>query len=300
MVRPASQGRIPCRHIQARSRLHVMVAVLGVHGIKQQQAGRNVLLDTWRPALRDGIELAVGRARRKELKPKLDLAYYGDLFLAAGHQRREKGREKKGVGELTVSEDEEQYFEEIEAELGDVLGDAPSVRTKGLKELPPAVGRLFSWLDRSFGAGAAVLFVGELRQVRRYQLDDEFAARVRDRVVELLDGVDVVVAHSLGSVVALETLVLNDGVQRLVTLGSPLALASVQRRLRVDREGSPAAEWTNVYDRSDAVACAGGLSGWWSGVTDVLVDNGSDPHSVVAYLCKRATGESVTGAVSEG
>ena len=55
-----------------------MVDILGVHGIGQQQGGRNQLLPAWQAALDDGMERAKGYDAPK---PSLDIAYYGDIFL---------------------------------------------------------------------------------------------------------------------------------------------------------------------------------------------------------------------------
>jgi hypothetical protein len=58
----------------------VMARVVGVHGIAQEQLGRNQLLDAWRRALDDGVLIAGGDGA---VAPSFDLAFYGDLFLSA-------------------------------------------------------------------------------------------------------------------------------------------------------------------------------------------------------------------------
>lgn len=55
-----------------------MIDVVEIHGSAPQQSGRNQLLASWRPALKDGVEKARGHDRPT---PWLDLAYYGDHFL---------------------------------------------------------------------------------------------------------------------------------------------------------------------------------------------------------------------------
>ena len=59
-----------------------MSVIIGVHGIAQQQLGRKQLMRDWGPALEDGIEIAV---RAEPVDVSFDLAFYGDLFLGAGH-----------------------------------------------------------------------------------------------------------------------------------------------------------------------------------------------------------------------
>lgn len=57
-----------------------MAAIVGVHGIAQQQLGRHQLREPWRRSLADGLERASGA---RVAPPPLDIAYYGDLFLPA-------------------------------------------------------------------------------------------------------------------------------------------------------------------------------------------------------------------------
>lgn len=100
----------------------------------------------------------------------------------------------------------------------------------------------------------------------------------------------VVVAHSLGSVIAFETLLLNPGlrVRGLVTFGSPIArmyeLDSLGT-LRLDAplpDGFPA--WTNLVDKRDWLAY-GCQHLWPQRVRDVEVDSGLPyPLSHSAYL----------------
>lgn len=273
-----------------------MTQIVAVHGIGQQQSGRHQMVAHWDRAMRDGVERALGRDGLAALELYFDLAFYGDLFLAP------TSVPTKGPAEYsTLTEDDISYFVEIQDE---VATEVPvTLPDKGVRELPPAVAKLATWLDRKFGAAGRVMFFGDLKQVRRYQDDDRLAQGIRDRVVEALrDGAEILVAHSLGSVVAYEVLCLTTDhtVQTLVTLGSPLALPSVARRLRdqspPDTRVLPPGltRWVNIYDPSDAVACAGGVSPIWPQVIDVTVNNERDPHSVYAYLGKEATGRAIT------
>jgi hypothetical protein len=73
----------------------------------------------------------------------------------------------------------------------------------------------------------------------------------------------VVVAHSLGSVVALEALWQWQGgsVDLLVTIGSPLSIGGVHTRLKKSPPGWPPRlrRWVNVADRDDMVALHGAI-----------------------------------------
>ncbi|MEU9607263.1 hypothetical protein [Streptomyces sp. NPDC048057] len=110
------------------------------------------------------------------------------------------------------------------------------------------------------------LMVHHLAQVARYLARGEQDAagqsldrRIRARIAEAIDGRPaVVVAHSLGTVVALETLHETPSpTPLLVTLGSPIALRTVVRpRLHPQPPSVPACvtRWHNHWDRDDIVA----------------------------------------------
>ena len=288
---PNTQPVVVC--CRASAQYGTVTDVVGIHGIAQQQSGRYQLLDAWLPALRDGVERATNRDR---YDPTLDLVYYGDLFL------RSVG-EIKGPAVLDdLSEDSLRFLADLQEEIVDPFTPAdPAKAKRGLKELPTPVARLATWLDNRFGAAGKILFFGDLVQVRRYQRDDELAAKILDRATDVLAlRPRVLVGHSLGSVIAYDILcrVPDHGVETLITLGSPLALHTVRHGLRPPRSSSPrlppgVARWVNVYDPHDAVACAGGVQPHWTEAVDRVVDNERDPHAVTRYLGKRPTGEAV-------
>ena len=276
-----------------------VVDVLGLHGIGQQQSGRNQMLPDWQAGLNDGVERARGRDWPK---PSLDLAYYGDLFLAAADT-------KGGAAANLESPDEDlmSFFERVQDEVVDPDEPLPAETLGRKKGLSPSVTRLGAWLERRFGVAGKLLFYGDLVQVRRFQRDDELADAVLDRLREVLpDGPRVLVGHSLGSIVAYEALctIPDHGVRTLVTLGSPLGLRSIREALRFPALGRIPAlppgvhRWVNVYDRGDPVSLAGGLGTYWPEVDDATVDNGKNSHAVLRYLGKKVTGETVAGALA--
>ncbi|MEV5958824.1 alpha/beta hydrolase [Streptomyces sp. NPDC051987] len=114
---------------------------------------------------------------------------------------------------------------------------------------------------------SAGLMVGQLRQVTRYLRRAErdragttLDTRVRRCLDQELDpGVPtIVLAHSLGTVVALEALHTHDvEVPLFVTLGSPLGMrAVVGRRVRPQPLRVPEAvgRWLNFWDKDDFIA----------------------------------------------
>jgi pimeloyl-ACP methyl ester carboxylesterase len=116
----------------------------------------------------------------------------------------------------------------------------------------------------------------------------------------------MVIAHSLGSVVAYDTLWRNPHLQVdvLVTIGSPLAMPDVVfPHLHHDRTGPkgarpPAATaWVNVADPGDVVAIPQPLTDWFDGVTtNVRTGIGAfSTHKAANYLKNRDTAQALQG-----
>ncbi|MFD4620814.1 hypothetical protein [Streptomyces sp. NPDC058475] len=145
-------------------------------------------------------------------------------------------------------------------------------------------------------------------EVTRYFATGRAAVRERVRAAMIRHRPDVVVAHSLGSVVAYETLHELAGeldVQLLLTLGSPLALPNaIFHRLDPDpskgRGTKPPSvrRWVNIADVGDFVAIPKGeLARVFSGVEELPEISIAPvwPHSVLDYLKHPA----VTKAIAE-
>lgn len=270
-----------------------MIDLIGVHGISQQQLGRNQLLQVWQAAARDGLERYTDE--RSE-RPTLDVGYYGDVFLET--------TQSKGEPITTDIGDEDQdiltFLKQIQSE---VAADEPPDRDesmKGMPRLPDGLTKLGAALERRFGVAGKLLFFGDLPQVRKYLRDDKLAQIIRDRVTAAIrdGGSTILLGHSLGSIVAYEVLCLvpDHGIKTFVTIGSPLGLRSIQEGLRGPaRERIPdlppgVERWFNVYDTGDPVAMAGGLRRTWTKVDDATVGNGDEPHSASRYLGKPEVG----------
>lgn len=71
-----------------------------------------------------------------------------------------------------------------EAEIAQAAQDS----TKGYTRVPLPVQAVMRALDRRFGAAAGVLFLGELRQVRRYLGDPALKAAAGARVAAAVAG----------------------------------------------------------------------------------------------------------------
>lgn len=284
--------------------------VVGVHGVAQQQLGRKQLLRDWGPALADGIELAFGGP---VADPLLDLAFYGNVFLSRARTAT-AGTTTKGADSAELEDDLAGLSETEVAELLDVAGEAVTAEEvaaaaalppdKAYLRMPKPVQAVLRALDARFGAAAGVLYLGVLRQVRRYLVVPDLKAEVddlTDRTITL--SCRVLIGHSLGSVVAWEYLRRHPEhhVDLFLTLGSPLGLRMVRTRLphSVFGPSRNIGRWVNVRDPRDPVACAGDLVRLWPGVHDRHVDNGGDAHSVARYLSKIETGSAILDAAPQ-
>lgn len=274
-----------------------MARIVGVHGVGKQRLGSRTLAKDWEPALADGLDRAGGRLAPGDFH----MAFYGDLFRPPGHTL--------AVGDpvFTAADVEEGLEAELLLEWWTACARTdPAVPPPGgdtLARSPKAVQTALRVLQHSrfFADLSLRALVFDLKQVRRYLTDDDLRAEARARVEEAI-GPDtrVVVAHSLGSVVAYEALCARPGhqVRALVTLGSPLGMRMVFDRLRPEPGGWPGTTaWTNVVDEGDVVAAVKDLSLFFgTGVAGKVVHNGTHAHDATLYLTAKETGE----AVAEG
>lgn len=275
-----------------------MARIIGVHGVGKQRLGGNTLLKDWGPALADGLD----RAKGPQLTPgDLHMAFYGDLFRPPG--------QTLSVGDPVFTADD---VDDFEAELlmewwASCARTDPAVPPPGgdtLARSPRGVQTALRVLQHSrfFAELSLRALVFDLKQVRRYLTDADLRAAARSRVEEAI-GPDtrVVVAHSLGSVVAYEALCARPDhqVRSLVTLGSPLGMRMVFDRLLPEPGAWPGAagvpRWTNVVDKGDVVAAVRDLSLFFGTEVDgKVVHNGSHAHDATLYLTAKETGEAVT------
>ena len=190
--------------------------------------------------------------------------------------------------------------------------DEEDLQDQGLGNLNRQVLKTLArntWLAQVGMAFAERHVVTALTQVTRYLTDEMTRALAQQRVLDLVeDDTKVVIGHSLGSVVAYESMHrLKAPLPLLVTLGSPLGLRTiVKERLRpAPSFPRQVTRWLNVADRDDIVAAEPDLSPLFahdrpesSRFDGVLVDNGSAPHSPVHYLGKETVGRAISEALA--
>lgn len=269
--------------------------VLGVHGIAQR--GARDLSVTWTQALEQGWPDGAGAA------PGIDVPYLSRLL----DQR--SGR--LGGDDAPLGADEAQFLWEAALEQ---LGDVDDDELDQLLAEHATLGRAFpeglvaavGAVDERFGAVLRLtgpVWPGTLREVYRYLRWPDVRAGVRQELFRYGERPDpeLVIGHSLGSVIAYDIAVHDGPVRRLVTMGSPLGLRTVREHpTLLDGAGEAPATWVNVYDPADIVAGGKGLGSFWPQVRDIVVDNGRDAHGARFYLAQQQTGAAVADLLSLG
>ncbi|UYN84433.1 MAG: hypothetical protein KIT89_04375 [Microcella sp.] len=170
--------------------------------------------------------------------------------------------------ETVVPPDEEEFAIAVLKDVADELGVdyrialAPDAEFGELGfRNNPILRRLLQLLNEHAPTlGIASLFWAT-RDVYAYATDPEFQRRLDAAVATAMsaDDSNIVVAHSLGSVVALSTLLAGESqhnwsVPLFLTLGSPLGVTAIHDRLRNRRYPRSVARWLNAFDERDVVS----------------------------------------------
>ncbi|MGW0827032.1 hypothetical protein [Streptomyces sp. NPDC002845] len=244
--------------------------------------------------------------------PEVAMAYYADLL------RPVLRDEAQSTGEGLSFDDMTGQQREQAAQLLVVAG-APSpaeLQNIGLAPLRQMLGWLVD--ERAGRIGQRVreqtvrrlerVVVALLREIEAYTTWSGRREQVQERVAEVIrrEQPKVLVAHSLGTVVAYETLHAYPdlSVAQLVTLGSPLRLPSLVRRLVPGLRGGRGARpvgvghWTNIADVGDLVAVPPKLSEVYPVDQDETCDNGLGFHGFGGYLANGLTALSIVPYIS--
>jgi hypothetical protein len=280
-----------------------MASVVGVHGINQQLKGPNQLVDEWLPTLQDGVQGA-----KLDVPPvTLACAFYGGLFRAPG-QVRSVGDPHYRPSDVSPDEAELLMLLWNEAARLEPKRVAPPEADRRTTSSAVQVALRVLARSRFFAGMAERAFIGALKQVRRYLRESEIRTAAQDAVNAVVTAeTRVIVAHSLGSVVAYECLCRFadqphwTNVKTFVTLGSPLGIPNLifhalQPSPKDGRGAWPGRveRWTNISDDGDVVALLKKLGPLFAGqIVDVRIDNESKAHDIMPYLTASETGLAV-------
>lgn len=198
---------------------------------------------------------------------------------AAKLHRREFERRLAGIEHRIGRQDEEHVINEAIGEAGSPL------------------------IDVLAGAAVATPF---FRQAANYLAEKQTRAQVLNRILAMLpeSGKIVIVAHSLGSVIAADLLLRLPAaieVSAMVTIGSPLANGKFKfNDLRAVLSEPPAnlAWWVNFRNAWDPVATRRGLSSAFPWLLDHTINTGFDPiikrpHAAIVYLGHGTVAETI-------
>jgi hypothetical protein len=193
-----------------------------VQGVGHQFGGENTLRAAWLPALKDGLARADQRFASDD---DLGCAFYGNLFRPEGKPAINPPLDASDVADEWEQEQLELWWREAARVDPSVHG--PDADTK--LSTPYIVHDALSH-SRFFAGLAESALIFDLKQVRRY-LDDPEVRRAARVSIERAIGPEttVIIAHSLGSIVAYEALCDHPAwpVHTFVTIGSPLGIRNL-------------------------------------------------------------------------
>lgn len=277
-------------------------ALVFLHGRSQQGHAPEALRDAWTDGLNQGLD-RLGYAA-------IDAAdvffpYYGDRLAEVLRTQETLGADAPEAIAPASDSARELYgrlLDRAARQAGMPDAEAPQPDeglglTGGIVRL---TRRPLDWLAQHSGLDRLVI-ASAFRDVALY-LDEQ---RIRDDVLACVretvpaTGGIVLVAHSLGTVVAMDLLTARTDVTDLVTVGSPLGMDTVYDRLLTGGPHCPqrVSSWANAWAPADAVAIGCPLRDQWTGVTgEFSVDNPRDAaHDIDKYLAH----PEVAGAIAE-
>ena len=277
-----------------------MARIVCVHGIAQELKSRESLLAEWAPSLCGGVSNAGGHIEPSDI----DMAFYGLLF-------RPSGGKGGAETEIAIPNYKPGDIEDpLEVQLLENMFDAvdETATDVGLAKSgvgPRSINRMLQVVSAVpyFGTKTQSIVIWFLKQVRRYLTESAIRnAAQRSLTDRIAQDTQVIVAHSLGTVVAYEALCAGHGprVRTLITLGSPLGTPALLSRFIPPtvpgKASAPGAveHWVNIADAADIVALRKELCALYGDhVTDHLVYNGATMHDVLPYLTARETGNAI-------
>ncbi|OEV10514.1 hypothetical protein AN218_17340 [Streptomyces nanshensis] len=293
-----------------------MARVVVVHGVGQEFRGPVLMGQEVGPALRDGVRLAGG----SKLGPEdVACAFYGHLYFEEGTRSSDlppwdETDVEEGLECELLSAWWEQAARVDPAVLGPGAGGSRGPVGFGASRLLLSE-RVRAALDalsgsRFFANVSDRLLILALKQVRRYMTESDLRYEAQARVsAEITKETRVLVAHSLGSVVAYEALCAHPEwpVTDFVTVGSPLGMRNVvfDRLQPSPVHGTGAwpggvVRWTNLADRADIVALPDRLaSRFGDRVEDASITNGVRMHDLLRYLTAARTGWAVAQGLED-
>jgi len=243
-----------------------MSRIVAVHGAFNELWGPNEIHAKWLPAVRDGLWQSHAYISPEDLR----ICFYGDLFRRNPEVESEDDVKKSRAGAHDL------------------------VESMGGEESLEAL--------QKFVAGADINRTLDLIAIMTSDpnLNDEIDARM---IATVKPETRVIVAHSLGSVIAYRSLLAHPEwhVDTFITIGSPLGGTMADSMLPPAVDGAfpfpeNVSRWVNVVAIDDKVATT--LNGkFGQPIEERRIDNGRRGHDPVTYLNAKATGEAIARAL---
>jgi hypothetical protein len=275
--------------------------IVGIHGIghypyltraDSAAAAADQVGAKWTAALTAGLAAGDGQL---SARPQVRVAYY------AHHLHR--GTPQGGDDPAFLDQDAQEL---LVGWVGELLpADARPIPQGQRTAMARAA---CDWLSRHLGDQVLRFALKFVREASTYLSRASRRQAVRDEVAEVIgnSSAQVVIAHSLGSVVAYETLWQHPepGIDLLLTLGSPLAMPKVifdrldpRPQTGRGRRLTGVGAWANLADIGDIVAIPRtGLAPRFDGVTHdnpKIVIGQNAFHSAIRYLAAPETAKLV-------
>lgn len=298
-----------------------MAKVVLVHGIAQSRKSADTLENDWVPDLAGGVRNAGHHQIADRLvhfrQPggiSVRMAFYGDLFRQPGAQGDAPGPANqdateieeqlaaawiKAAAERAADSNDRRLAQQTMDQLANQVGAQGAGALK--RRLVERLARI-SWFAPTGFALAQSFVRRDLREVSLYLTNPTIRLAAQQRVLDQIDHTtQLVIAHSLGTVVAFEALHRTNHPVALITFGSPLALRTIiYERLQPQPPTVPptVTRWSDFADRDDLIAVHTNLRPDFPGTTANVsptqtVNNGAKAHDASPYLTEVHLGQTV-------
>ncbi|WP_392957663.1 hypothetical protein [Streptomyces sp. LN245] len=237
-----------------------------VHGRSQQHRDAKELKHEWLGSLRAGLRAAGITAEMDDADAAFP--YYGDTLHELSSDSRRPAANVVVAGVNDADEAEREFISAVVADAVAARGVSQAqiraeagadVIEKGAQNWPWVLGALRA-LDRLPGIGGAGLSLvthDVFMYLRNSGVQRVIDQGLRDAIRP--DEETIIVAHSLGSVVAYNVLAREAAaggwlIPSLITLGSPLGMRAIVDRLAPVVHPDGVGRWFNAFDFADTVA----------------------------------------------
>lgn len=240
--------------------------ILMIHGINQQNKDAGEIKQEWISALKNGFKNA---SLTFPADLVFDFPYYGDLLISLqeAYEKEKNGGsyilKSSSPGDDPIETLQEKVLEEILSDIDlqalNITHEQPEIREKAWYNHAPwlAIARKLDNI-RYLGNLSLVKTTTEVAaylsvKLIRNKIDQEVSSAISPDT-------DMVIAHSLGSVISyniLGVLIKNaPDLKLFITLGSPLGMKRIKAQLEIPlkRPACLNGKWINIYDRLDIVS----------------------------------------------